>query len=785
MRRFGLRQEIEKTRGTRDNRGRTATTAAALAPTPTPTELPRYRLRGPAGAPLVVVLGGISADCEVDEKADGSPGWWSWCVGPDKPIDTRIFQVLSFDFLPSSQPSVAPALPPVASAEVPEAPTWAVPPTLTQPENVISTFDQARALASLLSHLGFQRINFFVGASYGGMVALAFATLFPSRLGELVVLSAAHRSSPYSVGFRTLQRKIVQKFSPYDQAQGLSLARALAMLTYRTDVELNQRFDGPLLNATDADSFPIWSYLEHQGESYARKVDPNRYLLLSRSIDHHDIEPERLLNPMTLITFRQDLLVPLEYCQDLARRSRGKTDLLPLDSIFGHDAFLKEQKLLTPILTQILSGSSSKSLSHKGGTSMPFNDHGQGRPANFQTIAARTGIGTDRNHGAVIPPLYLSSNYTFESFGQKRDYDYTRSGNPTRDQLAEALAGLEGGAGAVVTSSGMAALHLITHLLPRGAHVLATHDCYGGTARLLNALEEKGTLRVSYVDFASTEELDRALLKGADLALVETPSNPLLRVVDLHAIGLKCRAQRGRCSRHGHRTLFAVDNTFLSPALQRPLAWGADLVVHSTTKYLNGHSDVVGGAVVAADPELLGQLHWWSNCLGLTGAPFDAFMTLRGVRTLVPRLKLQVENTRHIVELLTQHPAVTRVYYPGLKTHPGHEIAKKQQTDFGAMVTFELAGGLNQVKDFLGSLRHFSLAESLGGVESLVAHPATMTHAAMPEAARERAGINDQLIRLSVGLEDAEDLVTDLRKALDRVRSPSKATARKAIAIQL
>lgn len=378
----------------------------------------------------------------------------------------------------------------------------------------------------------------------------------------------------------------------------------------------------------------------------------------------------------------------------------------------------------------------------------------------LETIAARSGICTDTAYGAVIPPIHLSTNFTFDGFGNKREYDYTRSGNPTRDLLATALADLEGGSGAVVTASGMAALHLITCLLPSRGHILAPHDCYGGTFRLLNALSEKGTLRVSYIDFAQSTQLEETLREGVDLVLVETPSNPLLRVVDLQAIAQRCRA---------HKTILAVDNTFLSPALQRPITLGADLVVHSTTKYLNGHSDVVGGAVVAAQPEIVEKLVWWANCLGLTGAPFDSYLALRGVRTLFPRMRAHVENAERVVDLLKHHPAVTRVYYPGLNGHPGHEVAKKQQTGFGAMVSFEIAGGIEQVNFFVSELRCFALAESLGGVESLVAHPASMTHASMTPEARVRAGISDQLLRLSVGIENAADLVADLRRALDRV----------------
>lgn len=377
------------------------------------------------------------------------------------------------------------------------------------------------------------------------------------------------------------------------------------------------------------------------------------------------------------------------------------------------------------------------------------------RPA---TIAVRSAIATDAAHGAVVPPLYLSTNFTFAGLGAKRKYDYTRSGNPTRDQLGEAIAQLEGGHGAVVTASGMAALTLVAHLVPASGRVIAPHDCYGGTFRLLTALERQGRLRVSFVDQGDERALAEALREPAALVLVETPSNPLLRVVDIEKVARACKQ---------HGALCAVDNTFLSPALQQPLAAGADLVVHSTTKYLNGHSDVVGGAVVAATAELTEQLTWWSNCLGLSGAPFDAFLTLRGLRTLEARLRIHQENSAAVVRLLGDHPAVKKVYYPGLEDHPGHKVAKRQQRGFGAMVSFELHGGTAEVATFCESVRHFSLAESLGGVESLVAHPASMTHAAMTPEARRRAGISDTLLRLSIGIEHVDDLTADLKGALE------------------
>jgi cystathionine gamma-synthase len=374
-----------------------------------------------------------------------------------------------------------------------------------------------------------------------------------------------------------------------------------------------------------------------------------------------------------------------------------------------------------------------------------------------KTRAVRAALDTDTQFGAVVPPIHLTSTFSFAGYGGKRTYDYSRSGNPTRDALAGALAELEGGAGAVITGSGMGAVGLVTQLFRPGQVAVVPHDCYGGTYRLFNALRERGSLDVRFVDFQDPAALASALATRPALVWVETPSNPLLRIVDIAAVA---RAA------HDAGALVVADNTFLSPVWQRPLALGADAVLHSTTKYLNGHSDVVGGAVVAANRELHDRLAWWANCIGVTGAPFDSYLTLRGLRTLHARMRAHGENAAEVVRLLAGHPAVARVYYPGLESHPGHALARSQQQGFGAMVSFELKGGLAQVRTFLGALELFSLAESLGGVESLVAHPASMTHAAMDATARERAGISDTLVRLSVGIEDAADLVGDLAQAL-------------------
>ena len=376
------------------------------------------------------------------------------------------------------------------------------------------------------------------------------------------------------------------------------------------------------------------------------------------------------------------------------------------------------------------------------------------------TLAVRAGIDRDAAHGAVVPPIVLSSNFSFAGFGEKRRYDYTRSGNPTRDLLAEALAELEGGAGGTVTSTGMSAITLVLALLDPGDALLVPHDCYGGSWRLFNALAAKKHFRLITADLTDPRALAGALAQSPKLVWIETPSNPLLRITDIRFVAEAA---------HRVGALVVADNTFLSPALQVPIALGADLVVHSTTKYINGHSDVVGGAVVAADPALHETLGWWANALGLTGSPFDSFLTLRGLRTLDARLRVHQENAAALAERLQQHPAVAAVHYPGLATHPGHALAARQQRGFGAMLGLQLAAGEPGVRAFLDGLQCFTLAESLGGVESLVAHPATMTHAAMSAEARALAGIDDGLLRLSVGIEALEDLLADLDAGLERV----------------
>ncbi len=373
------------------------------------------------------------------------------------------------------------------------------------------------------------------------------------------------------------------------------------------------------------------------------------------------------------------------------------------------------------------------------------------------TATVQAGIACDIAHGSIIPPLYLSSTFEIDGVGKKAEYEYSRTKNPTRDELAQAIAELEGGVGACITSSGMAALTLIIHLLNPDDLLIAPFDCYGRSYRLLCALSEKGHFRLKFINQYDASEVEQAFKNAPKMVLIESPSNPVMRIADIRSIA----AQAKKCG-----AITVCDNTFLSPILQQPLSLGADISFHSTTKFLNGHSDVVGGCVVSSDKNLLTDLEFWANSLGLIGAPFDSYMTLRGMRTLELRIMRAQENAEKIADMLNSHKNVNNVYYPALKNHPNHDIARAQQKGFGAMLSFDVKGDIDDVKKLVSRLKIFKLAQSLGGTESLINHPATMTHVSMGQEARAKAGVTDQLLRLSVGVEDIDDLIDDLTNAL-------------------
>lgn len=373
------------------------------------------------------------------------------------------------------------------------------------------------------------------------------------------------------------------------------------------------------------------------------------------------------------------------------------------------------------------------------------------------TIAVRTGINSDEHHGAVVAPIHLSSTYALKGFNEKRSFDYSRTGNPTRTCFATTIADLEKGAMGIVTSTGMAAVHLVCQLLSTEDSIVIPHDCYGGSYRLFVHLAKRGQFKLIIVDQNDQQALADALAKKPKIVLIETPSNPLLRVVDIEKITQ---------ASHDVGALVAVDNTFLSPMLQQPILLGADIVFHSTTKYINGHSDVVGGVLVTKEQALGEELAWWANCIGITGSAFDSFLSARGLKTLPLRMKQHQDNANQVAAFLNDHSAIENIYFPGFTSHPGHEIAKKQQKDFGAMMSFELKGGVEAVKKLFANVKIFTLAQSLGGVESLISHPSTMTHAGMGIEAQLEAGITESLVRISVGIEDIEDILDDLSQAL-------------------
>ncbi|MGB2868719.1 MAG: PLP-dependent aspartate aminotransferase family protein [Bacteroidota bacterium] len=390
----------------------------------------------------------------------------------------------------------------------------------------------------------------------------------------------------------------------------------------------------------------------------------------------------------------------------------------------------------------------------------------------LQTKAIHAGVDKDSAFNSVITPIYQTSTFRFEDVGKTKGYDYSRTSNPTRKALEENIAALEGGLSAKAVATGMAAITTALHFFHSGDHIICTNDCYGGTERLLRTYRELFGLEITYVNMADLEAVRGAVRPNTRALWIETPSNPLLNIVDIRTLSEIA---------HNNRALSIVDNTFLSPCNQRPFELGADIIVHSTTKYLNGHSDVVGGAIVVNRPELVDRLQFLVNALGQGASPFDCWLVLRGIKTLVPRMKAHEENARAVAAFLYDHPNVKKVYYPGLKDHPGHELAKRQQQGFGGMVSFEVDGGIQEVNHVLRSVKIFSVAESLGGIESLICHPVTMTHASMDPVLREKAGLNERVIRLSVGIEDRRDLIEDLDRALQfqPARSASPASLEK------
>jgi cystathionine gamma-lyase len=375
----------------------------------------------------------------------------------------------------------------------------------------------------------------------------------------------------------------------------------------------------------------------------------------------------------------------------------------------------------------------------------------------FATKAIHAGQEPDPTTGAIMTPIYQTSTYAQEGMGGDKGYEYARTGNPTRSALENCLASLENGKYGLAFASGMAAEHAILSLLSAGDHMIACDDLYGGTYRIFERIMGRYQVQTSYVTASNIEGYEQAIRPDTRLIWLETPTNPLLRLVDIRAVAEIA---------HRHNLLLVVDNTFSSPYFQRPLELGADIVLHSTTKYINGHSDVIGGAVVMNDQQVYESIKFFQNAAGGVPGPHDAWLTLRGIKTLAVRMRQHEENAHMVAKFLSEHPRVEKIYYPGLTSHPDHELAKRQMRGFGGMVSFQFKGTLADVDKVVRRFQLFTFAESLGGVESLVCHPASMTHGSIPREIREARGLTDTLLRLSVGIEDAEDLLTDLEQAL-------------------
>jgi cystathionine gamma-lyase len=375
----------------------------------------------------------------------------------------------------------------------------------------------------------------------------------------------------------------------------------------------------------------------------------------------------------------------------------------------------------------------------------------------FKTLAIHAGQGPDQAYGAVMTPIYQTSTFAFQGVNKPGPFDYSRSGNPTRKALETCLAELEGGKFGFAFATGMAAEATFVALFNPGDHVIVHNDLYGGTYRLLSGIVACKGVEIEYVDLRDEEALRKAIRPATRAIWIESPTNPLMNLVDLRKVAGIAR----------ERSVTTIcDNTFLSPYFQRPLELGVDVVMHSTTKYINGHSDVVGGALVVSDPVIAERIGYLQNALGTCAAPFDCFLVLRGIKTLAIRMEEHNRNALEIARWLERHPKILQVLHPGLESHPQHELAKKQMTGFGGTFSFRVRGGREQVFRMLGNVKLFTLAESLGGVESLIEHPGTMTHVSVPAEVREQMGIHEDLVRVSVGIEDVSDLIADLEQAL-------------------
>ncbi len=379
----------------------------------------------------------------------------------------------------------------------------------------------------------------------------------------------------------------------------------------------------------------------------------------------------------------------------------------------------------------------------------------------FSTTVVRAGISPDPTTGAIVPPIYETATYTLEEVGKNKGFDYTRSSNPTRALMEKNLAAIEGGKYGVAFASGMSSVDAVMRLLSAGDHVVSGDDMYGGVSRLFDRILSRYELSFTYVDTSQPENIVKAIRPNTKMIWVETPTNPLLKITDLEAVSKIAKK---------HNLLFGIDPTFATPYLLRPLEWGADLVVHSTTKYLSGHNLLIGGIVITNNQDLYEKLKFMQKSVGAVPSPFDCWLTLVGVKTLPLRMECHCSNAMAVAQFLDNHPKVEKVIYPGLPGHPQHEIARRQMKDFGGMISFELKGNIESGITLMNNVKLCSLAESLGAVETLITHPATMTHTEVPKEARLKRGLTDSLVRLSVGIEDVEDIIADLEQALGKVK---------------
>ncbi|MFY9663570.1 MAG: homoserine O-acetyltransferase [Candidatus Cybelea sp.] len=615
----------------------------------------------------------------------------------------------------------------------------------------LTVADIVRAERRVLSQLGIERIALAVGGSLGGMRALQWAFDAPERLGSAVAIGAHDHHSAMGIALNALQREALE----LDSARGLRLARKIATISYKSEELFNLRHDRrPDRNGKTR--FDVEGYLEHQAERFEARMDPASYAALTHAMDSFDVRERVVEKPAPALVFvgiSSDALFRAQDVRTAAERFSlhgWEARYCELSSSHGHDAFLAEPRalraLLEPIVLEMTSNGSRKS---DGVAALGFS-----------TRAVWSGQDACPATGATIVPVYQTATFTLPEIGIMKGFDYSRTRNPTRLALERQLAALENAEFARAFASGMAAVAAATSLLSSGDHVIATRDIYGGTHRFFTQTLARYGVEVTFVDTSDVRATWAAAKPATRLLWLETPSNPTLRLCDIEALS--------RLRPPG--VLVAVDNTFASPFLQQPLQLGADLVVHSTTKYIGGHSDTIGGAVVTNDRAIADAIAFHQNSAGAVPGPWDAYLTIRGAKTLALRMSKHSQNAQAVGEFLSRRADVEVVYYPGLPAHPQHELAKRQMHGFGGIISFRAAGGIERARAIATKTAIFALAVSLGGVESLICNPATMTHGSLSPQERIELGITDDLLRLSVGIEDVNDLIADLASALGSTR---------------